>query len=154
MTLSLLRRAKAAGFTALVVTLDAFLHGWRPHNLDTAYLPSAAGVGVQVGTSDPVFMHRQQPNGGGGPRPAFPLDLDAFRARLAAGDVQAREAFALQEANSGSRARSALGKTSRSCARTGTDPSCSRASCRSRMPMQRWTPAWTPPVCPIPSRLL
>ena len=113
MTLSLLRRAKTTGFTALVVTLDTFLLGWRPHDLDTAYLPFAAGVGVQVGTSDPVFMHRhrQQPNGGlAAPRTdertTFPLDLDGFRARLAAGDVQAREAFArgagwLQEAHSG-----------------------------------------------------
>ena len=109
MTLSLLRRAKAAGFTALIVTLDTFVIGWRPHDLDTAYLPFAAGVGVQVGTSDPVFMGRQ-PNGGLAPRPderpAFPLDLDAFRARLAAGDEQARETFALsiawlEEVNSG-----------------------------------------------------
>lgn len=39
-------------------------------------------------------------------RPAFPLDLEAFRARLAAGDEQARDAFTLgiswlSEANSG-----------------------------------------------------
>ena len=47
--LSLLRRAKVAGFMVLVVMLDTF---------DTAYLPFAVGVGVQVGTSDPVFMHR------------------------------------------------------------------------------------------------
>lgn len=111
-TLSLLRRAKAAGFTALVVTLDTFLLGWRPHDLDTAYLPFAAGVGVQVGTSDPVFMQRQSNDGLAlaprpDERPAFPLDMDAFRARLAAGDEAAREAFALgtgwlREANSGS----------------------------------------------------
>jgi len=107
-TLSLLRRAKAAGFTALVVTLDTFLLGWRPHDLDTTYLPFVAGVGVQIGTTDPVFMQRM---GGRAPRPAdehpaFPLDLAAFRARLAAGDVAAREAFELgigwlHEANSG-----------------------------------------------------
>ncbi len=80
-----------------------------PRDLDTAYLPFAAGVGVQVGMSDPVFMHRQA-NGGLTPRidehTTFPLDLDAFRARLTAGDVQACEVFALgagwlQEANSG-----------------------------------------------------
>jgi len=80
------------------LTVGAFLLGWRPHSLDTVYMPSTAGVGVQVGTSDPVFMH-QQPNGSLAPRtgerPTFPLDLDAFRARLAAGDQQACEAFAL-----------------------------------------------------------
>ena len=117
MTLSVLRRAKAAGFTALVVTLDTFLLGWRPHDLDTAYLPFIAGVGVQVGTSDPVFMQRMGDGDGDGSgglapsrppdeRPAFPLDLDAFRVRLAAGDEQARAAFELGtawlgEANSG-----------------------------------------------------
>jgi isopentenyl diphosphate isomerase/L-lactate dehydrogenase-like FMN-dependent dehydrogenase len=110
-TLSLLRRAKAAGFTALVVTLDTFLLGWRPHDLDTAYLPFVAGVGVQVGTSDPVFMQRQSNDGLAlaprpDERPAFPFDMDAFRARLAAGDEAARETFALstawlQETNSG-----------------------------------------------------
>ena len=101
MTLSLLRRAKAAGFTTLIVTLDTFIIGWRPHDLDTAYLPFAAGVGVQVGTSDPVFMGRQ-PNGGLAPRPderpAFPFDMAAFRARLAVGDEQARETFELSTA--------------------------------------------------------
>ena len=108
-TLSILRRAKESGFTALVVTLDTFLLGWRPHDLDTAYLPFIAGVGIQVGTSDPVFMQRMgSPYGTARPdeRPAFPLDLEAFRARLAAGDEQARDAFTLgiswlSEANSG-----------------------------------------------------
>ena len=114
-TLSILRRAKAAGFTALVVTVDTFALGWRPHDLDTAYLPFIAGVGVQVGTSDPVFMRRTgdgDSSGAGGraprpdERPAFPLDLDAHRARLAEGDEQAGAAFALgvawlREANSG-----------------------------------------------------
>ncbi|KAH9983711.1 FMN-dependent alpha-hydroxy acid dehydrogenase [Russula compacta] len=73
-TLSILRRAKAAGFTALVVTLDTFLLGWRPHDLDTAYLPFAAGVGVQVGTSDPVFMQRM---GGLAPRARQAAQLGA-----------------------------------------------------------------------------
>lgn len=109
MTLSILRRAKESSFTALVVTIDTFLLGWRPHDLDTAYLPFTAGVGVQVGTSDPVFMQRMgSPYGAARPdeRPTFPLDLEAFRARLAAGDEQARDAFKLgkswmSEAHSG-----------------------------------------------------
>ena len=106
MTLSILGRAEAAGFTVLVLTVDSFLLGWRPHDLDTAYAPSLAGVGVQVGTSDPVFMKRM----GMAPRvdecPAFPLDMNAFRERLAAGDAEAQATFELgvgwvREANVG-----------------------------------------------------
>ena len=52
---SLLGRAKAAGFTVLVVTLDTRLLGWRPHDLDAAFLPFLRGVGVQNYFSDPVF---------------------------------------------------------------------------------------------------
>ncbi|TDL19761.1 FMN-dependent alpha-hydroxy acid dehydrogenase [Rickenella mellea] len=57
-TASLLSRAKSSGFTALVITLDTVLLGWRPHDLDTAYLPFGHGTGIAVGTSDPVFMSR------------------------------------------------------------------------------------------------
>jgi lactate 2-monooxygenase len=90
-----LGRAKAAGFTALVVTVDTFVIGWRPHDLDKAYLPFLAGVGAQVGTSDPVFMKRMGLAPRVDERPAFPLDLDAFRARLAAGDTEAQTALKL-----------------------------------------------------------
>ncbi|KAM0747514.1 FMN-dependent alpha-hydroxy acid dehydrogenase-like protein [Meredithblackwellia eburnea MCA 4105] len=57
-TLSLLKRAKASGFTTLVVTLDTTLLGHRPNDLDTAYLPFLNGLGCQVGFSDPVFCER------------------------------------------------------------------------------------------------
>jgi lactate 2-monooxygenase len=33
-TISMLDRAKKAGFTALVVTLDTYILGWRPSDLD------------------------------------------------------------------------------------------------------------------------
>ncbi|KAF8262090.1 FMN-dependent alpha-hydroxy acid dehydrogenase [Lactarius quietus] len=89
-TLSILGRAKAAGFTALVVTLDSFSIGWRPHDLKTAYLPFGAGVGVQVGSSDPVFMQRIGVPVRPDDRPTFPLDLEAFRKRLVAGDEEAK----------------------------------------------------------------
>ncbi|KAN0139624.1 FMN-dependent dehydrogenase [Lactarius tabidus] len=56
--LSILSRANAAGFTALVFTVDSFTIGWRPNDLDTTYLSLAAGIGMHVGTSDPVFMKR------------------------------------------------------------------------------------------------
>ncbi|KAH9033599.1 FMN-dependent alpha-hydroxy acid dehydrogenase [Lactarius pseudohatsudake] len=105
-TLSILGRAKAAGFTALVVTLDTTVVGWRPDDLNTAYLPFAAGVGIQVGTSDSVFMKRMGAPVRPDERPAFPLDQEAFRERLAGGDEETVATFKLvtgwlDEINSG-----------------------------------------------------
>lgn len=56
-TVSLLRRAKENGFTALFVTLDTYLLGWRPSDMDNGYNPflKADQVGVALGFSDPVF---------------------------------------------------------------------------------------------------
>ncbi|KAF4976416.1 hypothetical protein FZEAL_6896, partial [Fusarium zealandicum] len=54
-TASLLNRAKASGYKVLVVTLDTFSLGWRPTDLDTAYLPFIWGQGCQIGFSDPAF---------------------------------------------------------------------------------------------------
>lgn len=53
--LSFLERAKKAGFTALVVTLDTWLLGWRPHDLDSAYLPFLSGTGLANYFTDPAF---------------------------------------------------------------------------------------------------
>jgi len=52
---SILGRARAAGFTTLVVTLDTWLLGWRPHDLDQSYLPFIRGTGLAVYFSDPAF---------------------------------------------------------------------------------------------------
>ncbi|WP_367573425.1 lactate 2-monooxygenase [Streptomyces griseoaurantiacus] len=54
-TRSFLRRAKAAGFTALFVTLDTPLLAWRPRDLDQAYLPFLRGVGTANYFTDPAF---------------------------------------------------------------------------------------------------
>lgn len=56
-TLSLLSRARAAGFSALVVTLDTYILGWRPSDLDTGYNPFLIPdhTGVEIGMTDPVF---------------------------------------------------------------------------------------------------
>ncbi|KAF2116513.1 FMN-dependent dehydrogenase [Lophiotrema nucula] len=56
LTASLLNRAKVNGFKVLVVTLDTFVIGWRPKDLDESYLPFIYGQGCQVGFSDPVFQ--------------------------------------------------------------------------------------------------
>jgi lactate 2-monooxygenase len=52
---SLVGRAEAAGYSAIVVTLDTFMLGWRPTDLDTAYLPFLQGVGIANYLSDPAF---------------------------------------------------------------------------------------------------
>jgi isopentenyl diphosphate isomerase/L-lactate dehydrogenase-like FMN-dependent dehydrogenase len=52
---SLVRRAEAAGYGAIVVTLDTLVLGWRPRDLRNAYLPFRAGEGIAQFTSDPVF---------------------------------------------------------------------------------------------------
>lgn len=56
-TISLLNRAKNAGFTALFVTLDTYVLGWRPSDMDNGYNPFLRSdqIGVAIGFSDPVF---------------------------------------------------------------------------------------------------
>ncbi|MFI6479207.1 lactate 2-monooxygenase [Nonomuraea sp. NPDC050663] len=53
--LSFLARAKAAGFSVLVLTLDTGLLGWRPADLDRAFLPFLNGVGLANYLTDPAF---------------------------------------------------------------------------------------------------
>jgi lactate 2-monooxygenase len=52
---SLVQRAERAGYRALVVTLDTWQLGWRPRDLETAYLPFLRGEGIANYTSDPAF---------------------------------------------------------------------------------------------------
>jgi lactate 2-monooxygenase len=52
---SLLARAEHAGYEALIVTLDTFLPGWRPRDLQGAWQPVLQGEGIANYTSDPVF---------------------------------------------------------------------------------------------------
>ncbi|KAI1870047.1 hypothetical protein JX265_006217 [Neoarthrinium moseri] len=55
---SILRSARAAGFTVLVVTLDTATMAWRPADLDLTFLPFVAGQGNTVGFTDPVFRRK------------------------------------------------------------------------------------------------
>ena len=54
----MLSRAKSAGFTTLVVTLDLWALSWRPKDLDNAYVPFYLGIGDAIGLSDPVFQKK------------------------------------------------------------------------------------------------
>jgi lactate 2-monooxygenase len=55
---SFVRRAEAAGYGAIVVTLDTSTLGWRPRDLRQAYLPFIKGEGCGQFFSDPVFLSR------------------------------------------------------------------------------------------------
>ncbi|OBT65504.1 hypothetical protein VE03_05009 [Pseudogymnoascus sp. 23342-1-I1] len=65
-TLSMLSRAKSAGFTTLVVTLDLWALSWRPKDLDNAYVPFYLGIGDAIGLSDPVFQKKWKEGPGKG----------------------------------------------------------------------------------------
>ncbi|HWI33601.1 MAG TPA: alpha-hydroxy-acid oxidizing protein, partial [Lapillicoccus sp.] len=72
---SFLGRAEAIGASALVVTLDATMLGWRPQDLNRGSLPFARGIGIAQYTSDPRFRElvaaraAAGSSGGSGPRP-------------------------------------------------------------------------------------
>ncbi len=53
---SLVARAEAAGYRAIVVTLDTWVTGWRPRDLNTANFPQLRGHVLQNYFSDPVFL--------------------------------------------------------------------------------------------------
>jgi lactate 2-monooxygenase len=53
---SFVQRAERCGCSAIVVTLDTTMLGWRTRDLDLAYLPFLEGKGIAQYTSDPVFQ--------------------------------------------------------------------------------------------------
>ncbi|MFJ7589640.1 alpha-hydroxy-acid oxidizing protein [Streptomyces sp. NPDC097617] len=52
---SLVRRAEASGYSAIVVTVDATHLGFRPAELDHGYSPFLRGTGIANFTGDPAF---------------------------------------------------------------------------------------------------
>ncbi|KGF68402.1 lactate 2-monooxygenase [Hoeflea sp. BAL378] len=70
---SLVARAEACGCSAIVVTLDTKMLGWRVRDLDLAYLPFLRGKGIAQYTSDPVFQRLVE---------EMPADPDAPRPRV------------------------------------------------------------------------
>jgi lactate 2-monooxygenase len=55
-TRSFLSRASAAGYSAVFLTLDTPVPGWRPRDLDRGYLPFLRGVGIANYVTDPAFQ--------------------------------------------------------------------------------------------------
>ena len=58
LTESFVHRAEAAGFSAIVVTLDTLTLGWRPRDLTLASFPQLKGLCLANYFSDPVFRSR------------------------------------------------------------------------------------------------
>ncbi len=52
---SFVGRAEAAGYGAIVLTVDTFIPGWKPRDLQQAWLPFLQGVGNANYFQDPVF---------------------------------------------------------------------------------------------------
>ena len=52
---SLVGRAEAAGYEAIVLTVDTFIPGWKSRDLQQAWLPFLNGQGVANYFQDPVF---------------------------------------------------------------------------------------------------
>jgi isopentenyl diphosphate isomerase/L-lactate dehydrogenase-like FMN-dependent dehydrogenase len=52
---SMVKRAEAAGYSAIVLTVDTFVPGWKPRDLQQAWLPFLEGTGTANFFEDPVF---------------------------------------------------------------------------------------------------
>ena len=56
LTKSFLKRAEKAGFSAIIVTIDSTLLGWRETDLRNSFLPFLTGEGMGNYFTDPVFL--------------------------------------------------------------------------------------------------
>jgi lactate 2-monooxygenase len=52
---SFVQRAEGAGYEAIVVTVDTFIPGWKPRDLQQAWLPFLEGTGNANYLADPAF---------------------------------------------------------------------------------------------------
>jgi lactate 2-monooxygenase len=79
---SFVKRAEACSCSAIVLTLDTTMLGWRPRDLDLGSLPFMAGQGIAQYTSDPVFrsLLAQPLDLGDAPKP--PLNLQTIATAL------------------------------------------------------------------------
>jgi isopentenyl diphosphate isomerase/L-lactate dehydrogenase-like FMN-dependent dehydrogenase len=75
---SFVSRAEAAGYAAIVVTLDTLTLGWRPRDLANAYLPFLSGQGCAQFFSDPVFCSRLEKTPADDPLTAAATMLSTF----------------------------------------------------------------------------
>ncbi|SDZ63439.1 FMN-dependent dehydrogenase, includes L-lactate dehydrogenase and type II isopentenyl diphosphate isomerase [Evansella caseinilytica] len=60
---SFVTRAEAAGYDAIVLTVDTALLGWREKDLQNRYFPMQTGAGTANFVTDPVFQQKYNPSG-------------------------------------------------------------------------------------------
>jgi lactate 2-monooxygenase len=78
---SFVRRVEACGCSAIVLTLDTTMLGWRPRDLDLGSLPFLRGMGLAQYTTDAVFRAElRDPLDAPATRP--PLTLSTMRAAM------------------------------------------------------------------------
>ena len=75
---SFVSRAERCGCSAIVLTLDTTMLGWRVRDLDLAYLPFLRGKGIAQYTSDPVFLDALQETLRQAPPPTGRITLAAI----------------------------------------------------------------------------
>ena len=118
---SLVSRAERCGCSAIVLTLDTTMLGWRIRDLDLAYLPFLRGKGIAQYTSDPGVRR-------GAPGDAAPGGA-ARRPHHARRDRDAAEPGAAR----------IPGRGSRTCAPASRAPRCAASSRRTRARRSRGT---------------
>ena len=105
---SFVRRAEQCGCDAIVLTLDTTLLGWRPRDLDLAYLPFLRGKGIAQYTSDPVFRAACDAAAGEAEVAGAPTPPITVRALAAALEMARRHPDSTIEAFRSGRARRAV----------------------------------------------
>ena len=75
---SFVARAERAGYSAIVVTVDAHVLGWRERDLANAYSPFVHGHGAANYLTDPVFRRHLAGSAEGDPAAAARLLADKF----------------------------------------------------------------------------
>ncbi|KAH7311285.1 FMN-dependent dehydrogenase [Stachybotrys elegans] len=63
LTISLLTRAHASGFTACMLTTDTWQLGWRHDDVATSNYAFYRGIGADLGLTDPIFKKRLSEKG-------------------------------------------------------------------------------------------
>lgn len=84
---SLVRRAEAAGFKAIVITLDTWILGWRPRDLNHANFPQLRGYCLANYFSDPRFRAMLEKSPEEDPRAAVMQWINVFSGPMTWADL-------------------------------------------------------------------